>query len=125
MNLNMDVLILDDFFTMRRIIRKTMNEIGFKNIDEAEDGAQGLAKVKEKQYDLIVSDWNMPNMTGFQLLRAIRGSNESYKDIPFLMITAEAEKENVVQAIQAGVSNYIIKPFTAELLKEKLNKIFS
>ncbi len=124
MDLRIKILVLDDFMTMRKIVKNSLNQIGFENIDEAEDGAKGLTKIQLNGYGLIVSDWNMPKMTGMELLKAIRNSNGSYKDIPFLMVTAEAEKESVVQAIQAGVSNYIIKPFTAEALEAKLVKIF-
>ncbi|OGW22011.1 MAG: histidine kinase [Nitrospirae bacterium GWB2_47_37] len=108
---------------MRRIVKNLLKQIGFENIDEAEDGVQALNKLKSGNYGLIVSDWNMPNMEGIDLLRNIRQEAEPLKNIPFLMVTAEAEKEKVIEAIKAGVDNYIVKPFTAEVLKEKLEKI--
>lgn len=121
-NFNIKVLVVDDFPTMRRIIRNLLKQIGFENVDEAEDGVQALSKLKSGSYGLIVTDWNMPNMEGIDLLRNIR-KEESIKDLPVLMVTAEAEKEKVIEAIKAGVDNYIVKPFTAEVLKEKLEKV--
>jgi two-component system chemotaxis response regulator CheY len=108
---------------MRRIVKNLLKQVGYEDIDEAEDGVQALNKLKAKPYGLIVSDWNMPNMEGIDLLRNIRKEPEPLKNIPFLMVTAEAEKEKVIEAIKAGVDNYIVKPFTAEVLKEKLEKI--
>ena len=123
MDLGMKVLVVDDFATMRRIIKNVLKQIGFTSIIEADDGSTALAVLKKEKVDLIVSDWNMPKMTGLDLLKAVR-SDESMKDMPFLMVTAEAQKDNVIQAVQAGVSNYVVKPFTAEALKEKLEKVF-
>ncbi|MCC6347486.1 MAG: chemotaxis response regulator CheY [Nitrospirales bacterium] len=122
-NLSLRVLVVDDFPTMRRIVKNLLKQLGFENIDEAEDGAQALGKLKGGSYGLVVSDWNMPNMEGIELLRNVRQEQPPLKDIPFLMVTAEAEKEKVIEAIKAGVDNYIVKPFTAEILKEKLEKI--
>jgi two-component system chemotaxis response regulator CheY len=123
MDLKMKVLVVDDFATMRRIIKNVLKQIGFTNIVEADDGTTALEALKEKKVDLIISDWNMPKMTGLDLLKTVRG-NESTKDLPFVMVTAEAQKDNVLQAVQAGVSNYIVKPFTADTVKEKLAKVF-
>jgi two-component system chemotaxis response regulator CheY len=120
---SMTVLVVDDFATMRRIVKNVLKQIGFSDILEADDGATALDVLKENKVDLIVSDWNMPKMTGLDLLKKVRG-DESMKQIPFLMVTAEAQKENVLQAVQAGVSNYIVKPFTADAVKEKLTQIF-
>lgn len=124
MDLNMKVLVVDDFATMRRIVKNVLKQIGFSDIVEADDGATALDVLKETKIDLIVSDWNMPKMTGLDLLKTVRG-DESTKEIPFLMVTAEAQKDNVLQAVQAGVSNYIVKPFTADGVKEKLTQIFN
>jgi two-component system chemotaxis response regulator CheY len=122
-NFNIKVLVVDDFPTMRRIVKNLLKQLGFENIDEAEDGIQALNKLKSGEYGLVISDWNMPNMEGIELLRNVRQSPEPLKSIPFLMVTAEAEKEKVIEAIKSGVDNYIVKPFTAELLTEKLSKI--
>ncbi|HXG31040.1 MAG TPA: chemotaxis response regulator CheY [Thermodesulfobacteriota bacterium] len=118
----MKILVVDDFSTMRRIIKNILKQLGYENIEEAEDGVQAYSKLKGGGFEFIVSDWNMPNCDGFELLRKVR-TDPSLKDIPFLMVTAEAEKDKVIEAIKAGVSNYIIKPFTAEILKEKLDRI--
>ncbi|NPA52953.1 MAG: chemotaxis protein CheY [Aquificae bacterium] len=118
------VLVVDDMATMRRIIKSLLDQLGFKNIDEAEDGAIALQKLKSGSYDLVITDWNMPNMTGLELVQEIR-KDPQLKDIPVLMVTAEAKKENVIAAIKAGVNNYVVKPFTAETLKEKLEKIYT
>ncbi len=123
MDLSMKVLIVDDFSTMRRILKNILKQIGFTDLTEADDGTVGLEELKKAKFDLIISDWNMPKMTGIDFLREVRASEE-YKDIPFLMVTAEAQKQNVIEAVKAGVSNYIVKPFTAEQVLEKLNKIF-
>ena len=123
MDLNMKVLVVDDFATMRRIVKNILNQIGFKNIIEADDGSTALAVLKKDKVDLIMSDWNMPKVTGLELLKAVR-SDESMQDIPFLMVTAEGQKDSVIQTVQAGVSDYIIKPFTADTVKEKLEKMF-
>jgi two-component system chemotaxis response regulator CheY len=120
---NMKFLVVDDFSTMRRIVRNLLKELGFTNVDEAEDGVVALQKLKSEPYDFIVSDWNMPNMTGIDLLKAIR-ADAALKHLPVLMVTAEAKKENIIAAAQAGASGYVVKPFTAATLDEKLNKIF-
>ena len=116
-------LVVDDFATMRRIIRNLLKELGFSNVDEAEDGVDALAKLRSERFDFVVSDWNMPNMTGIDLLRNIR-ADEQLKGLPVLMVTAEAKKENIIAAAQAGASGYVVKPFTAVTLDEKLKKIF-
>jgi two-component system, chemotaxis family, chemotaxis protein CheY len=116
-------LVVDDFSTMRRIVRNLLKELGFTNVDEAEDGAIALQKLQAGGFDFVVSDWNMPNMDGLTLLQTIR-SNASLKHLPVLMITAEAKKENIIAAAQAGASGYIVKPFTSATLSEKLQKIF-
>jgi two-component system chemotaxis response regulator CheY len=123
MDLNMKILVVDDFATMRRIVKNILNQIGLKNIIEADDGSTALAVLKKDKVDLIMSDWNMPKVTGLELLKAVR-SDESMQDIPFLMVTAEGQKDSVIQTVQAGVSDYIIKPFTADTVKEKLEKMF-
>lgn len=115
-------LIVDDFSTMRRIVRNLLKEIGYNNADEAEDGAAALAKLRGGRFDFVVSDVNMPNMTGFELLAQIR-ADAQLKDMPVLMVTAEAKKENILAAAQAGASGYIVKPFTKATLEEKVLKI--
>ncbi len=122
---DINVLIVDDMAAMRKILRTLLTQLGFKNIDEAEDGKQALEKLRQNpnKYGLVVTDWNMPNMTGIELVQEIR-KDESLKHLPILMVTAEAKKENVIAAIKAGVNNYIVKPFTAETLKEKIEAIF-
>jgi len=119
---NMKILVVDDFSTMRRIVKNLLKQIGYQNIEEAEDGAQAYSKLKNGGFSFVVSDWNMPNMDGLDLLKKVR-SDPELKDLPILMVTAEAEKEKVITAIQAGVNNYIVKPFTGEVLKEKMDKI--
>lgn len=119
---NMKILLIDDFSTMRRIIKNLLKDIGYTIVDEAEDGAVALKKLQEEPFDFVISDWNMPNMTGIELLKAVR-ADDKLKDIPFLMVTAEAKPENVTEALSAGVSNYIVKPFTSAILKEKIDKI--
>jgi two-component system chemotaxis response regulator CheY len=119
---DLTVLIVDDFLTMRRIVRKILRDLSFENILEAEDGSAALDVLKTTKVDLIVSDWNMPRMTGLELLKHVR-SDDVIKDTPFLMVTAEAQKENIVEAVKARVSNYIVKPFTPAALEEKLAKI--
>ena len=116
-------LVVDDFSTMRRIVRNLLKELGFTNVEEAEDGAVALGKLQEGNFEFVVSDWNMPNMDGLTLLQNVRG-DARLKTLPFLMITAEAKKENIIAAAQAGASGYIVKPFTAATLQEKLDKIF-
>jgi len=119
----MKFLVVDDFSTMRRIVRNLLKELGFTNVDEAEDGAIALQRLQAGGFDFVVTDWNMPNMDGLTLLQTIR-SSPNLKHLPVLMITAEAKKENIIAAAQAGASGYIVKPFTAGTLSEKLNKIF-
>ena len=119
---NLKFLVVDDFSTMRRIVRNLLKELGFSNVDEAEDGVVALAKLKNGGFDFVISDWNMPNMTGIDLLRAIR-ADAGLSGLPVLMITAEAKKENIIEAAQAKANGYIVKPFTAAVLDEKLNKI--
>ncbi len=116
---NMSILIVDDYKTMLRIVRNLLKQIGFENVDEATDGTMALGKVAEKKYGLIISDWNMEPMSGFEFLKQVR-ANEATKGIPFIMVTAESKTENVIAAKQAGVSNYIVKPFNAETLKQKM-----
>jgi len=123
MDLNMKVLIVDDFATMRRIVRNILKQIGFKNIVEADDGKSALKELKKGKIDLILCDWNMPEMPGIDLLKAVRSDGE-LKDIPFVMVTAEAHKDNIVEAVKAGVSGYVVKPFTAETISDKLTKVF-
>ncbi|MBI1823099.1 MAG: chemotaxis response regulator CheY [Nitrospirae bacterium] len=123
-DLNIKILIVDDMSTMRRIVKNALKQIGFSNMEEAEDGNTALAKLRAESFNFVVSDWNMPNMTGLDLLKAIR-ADASLKSLPVLMVTAEAKQENIVEAVQAGVSNYIVKPFTADTLKEKIDKIFA
>ncbi|MDE5832096.1 MAG: chemotaxis response regulator CheY [Desulfovibrio sp.] len=120
---NMRVLIVDDFSTMRRIVRTILRQLGLNNVVEADDGNSAWDALNREKIDFIVSDWNMPNMTGIELLRKVRAS-EQFADIPFLMVTAEAQQENIIEAVQAKVSNYIVKPFTAETMKQKIDKIF-
>ncbi|HEY4706967.1 MAG TPA: chemotaxis response regulator CheY [Thermodesulfobacteriota bacterium] len=119
---NMKILVVDDFSTMRRIIKNILREIGYNNVDEADDGTTALEKLRAGKFDFVVTDWNMPNMPGIELLKVIR-SDDALKDMPVLMVTAEAAKENVVTAVQAGVNNYIVKPFTAAALKERIDLI--
>lgn len=120
---NMPILVVDDFSTMRRIVKNCLKQLGFENITEAEDGSIALQKLQSNEFKFIVSDWNMPNMMGIDLLKAVR-ADPKLKAIPFLMVTAEAQKENVIEAAKAGVSNYIIKPFTADVLQTKMEAIF-
>jgi two-component system chemotaxis response regulator CheY len=116
-------LVVDDFATMRRIIRNLLHELGFSNVDEAEDGVSALAKLRGDRFDFVVSDWNMPNMNGLNLLRAIR-ADAQLRNLPVLMVTAEVNKENIMAAAQAGANGYVVKPFTAATLDEKLKSIF-
>ncbi len=122
-NKNMRILIVDDFSTMRRIIKNLLNDLGYTNTAEAEDGNSALAVLAQAPFDFVVTDWNMPGMTGIELLRAIR-ADDRFKALPVLMVTAEAKREQIIEAAQAGVNGYIIKPFTAQTLEEKLGKIF-
>lgn len=121
---NMKILVVDDFSTMRKIIKNLLKQAGYKNIVEAEDGGEALKVVKSEKVDFIISDWNMPNMNGLEFLKAVRADSES-SSLPFLMVTAEGLQENVVAAVKAGVSNYVVKPFTAEVLDEKIGKIIA
>ncbi len=122
MDTSIKVLIVDDFATMRRILKNILKQLGFKNILEADDGTTALEVLEKQDIDLIISDWNMPKMSGLDLLKRVR-ADEKYSKHPFLMVTAEAQKQNVIEAVQAGVSNYVVKPFTAEAISEKLKKI--
>ena len=117
--LNMSILIVDDYKTMLRIIRNLLKQLGFNNVDEATDGTAALQKLRAKEYGLVISDWNMEPMSGIDLLKEVRADNK-LQGLPFIMITAESKTENVVAAKEAGVSNYIVKPFNAETLKQKL-----
>ncbi|MFT5713041.1 MAG: two-component system chemotaxis response regulator CheY [Glaciecola sp.] len=119
----MKILVVDDFSTMRRIIKNLLKDLGFTNVQEADDGTTALPMLVRGDFDFVVTDWNMPGMQGIDLLRAIR-ANDNLKHLPVLMVTAEAKKEQIVAAAQAGVNGYVIKPFTAATLKEKLEKIF-
>ncbi len=126
MDTEMKILVVDDFSTMRRIIKNLLRDLGFNNTDEADDGLTALPMLKTGKYDLLVTDWNMPGMQGIDLLKAVRAdADEGLKNIPVLMVTAEQKKEQIVEAAQAGVNGYIVKPFTALILKEKLEKIFA
>ncbi|WP_374377193.1 response regulator [Dongia sp.] len=118
-DLNMQVLIVDDYKTMLRIIRNLLKQLGFNNVDEATDGSMALQKLRDKDYGMVISDWNMEPMTGIQLLREVR-ADARLKNMPFIMITAESKTENVIAAKEAGVNNYIVKPFNAATLKTKL-----
>lgn len=119
----MKILIVDDFATMRHIMRKSLMELGFANVTEAADGVDALEKLGREEIQFIISDWNMPNMMGIEFLRRVRAT-ERHKTTPFLMVTAEAKRENVLEAASAGVSQYIVKPFTVDSLQQKINAIF-
>ena len=119
---HMKVLAVDDFPTMRRIVKTLLRQLGYNNVAEAEDGQVALAKLKQEKFDLVLLDWNMPRMTGLELLKAIR-ADDNLQNTPVVMITAEGRKEDVLEAVKAGVNNFIVKPFTAETLEEKLNKV--
>jgi len=121
---NMKVMIVDDFATMRKIVKNILMQLGFKNFVEADDGSVAWGMLQKEPVDFIVSDWNMPKMPGIELLKKVR-ADDRFKDIPFLMVTAEAQKENIIEAVKAKVSNYIVKPFTPETLSEKIEKIFA
>lgn len=121
---NMKILIVDDFPTMRRIVKTLLKQNGYGNVIEAEDGQKAYATLQSvTDIEMIISDWNMPNMTGLELLKTVR-SDPKVKHLPFLMVTAEAEKENIIEAVKSGVSNYVVKPFTGAVLQEKMDKIF-
>ncbi len=122
MDTSIKVLIVDDFATMRRILKNILKQLGFKNLVEADDGTTAWEVLENQEIDLIISDWNMPKMTGLELLKKVRADSK-YARKPFLMVTAEAQKQNVIEAVQAGVSNYVVKPFTAEAISDKLEKI--
>jgi len=121
-NLEKHVLVVDDYNTMRRILRNLLSQIGFSNVEEAEDGSTGLRKLREQSFGLVISDWNMAPMSGLEFLKEVR-SDGALKDMPFIMITAESKTENVVAAKEAGVSNYIVKPFNADTLKKKIEAV--
>ena len=121
-DMNMSVLVVDDYKTMLRIIRNLLKQLGFNNVDDASDGGGALQKLRQKDFGLVISDWNMEPMTGLQLLKEVR-ADEKLKPIPFIMITAESKTENVVAAKEAGVSNYIVKPFNAATLKQKMTSV--
>jgi two-component system chemotaxis response regulator CheY len=123
-DLSMSVLVVDDYGTMIRIIRNLLRQLGFENIDEASDGTVALAKMRDKRYGLVISDWNMEPMTGYELLKHVR-ADPVLAPVPFIMVTAESKTENVIAAKQAGVSNYIVKPFNAETLKNKIDAVFA
>lgn len=120
---NLRFLVVDDFATMRRIVRSLLKDLGFNNVEEADDGQDALAKLHASAFDFVISDWNMPNLDGLQLLTQLR-ADPNFSKMPVLMVTAEAKKENIIAAAQAGANGYVVKPFTAATLEEKLNKIF-
>ena len=119
----MKILVVDDFSTMRRIVKNLLSDLGFKNIEEADDGNTALPKLKSGNFDFLVTDWNMPGMTGIDLLKAVRADAQLAK-LPVLMVTAESKREQIIEAAQAGVNGYVVKPFTAGTLEEKISKIF-
>ncbi|HED00392.1 MAG TPA: response regulator [Proteobacteria bacterium] len=120
---NMRILVVDDFNTMRRIVKNILKQLGFENVGEAENGQEALEVLKKEKFDFVITDWNMPVMTGLDLLKAIK-ADAALKDLPVMMVTAEAQQQNIVEAVKTGASNYIVKPFTAEVLEEKISKIF-
>ena len=122
-DLSMPVLVVDDYNTMIRIIRNLLKQLGFENVDDASDGSSALAKLRERRYGLVISDWNMEPMTGYTLLQEVR-SDPRLASVPFIMVTAESKTENVIAAKKAGVSNYIVKPFNAQTLKTKIELVF-
>ncbi|MCF6325681.1 MAG: response regulator [Devosiaceae bacterium] len=117
------ILVVDDYSTMVRILRNLLKQLGYENVDDAADGTEALKKINEKQYGLIISDWNMEPMTGYDLLRQVRAKSETMR-LPFIMVTAESKTENVIAAKKAGVNNYIVKPFNAQTLKGKIDAVF-
>lgn len=123
MNKNMKILIVDDFSTMRRIIKNLLRDLGFSNTYEADDGVTALPMLKNGDFDFLITDWNMPGMTGIDLLRAVR-ADDKLGTLPVLMVTAEAKRDQIIEAAQAGVNGYVVKPFTAQALQEKIAKIF-
>jgi len=120
---NMRILVVDDYSTMLRIITNLLKQIGFVNVDQATDGSMAYEKLQQNSYGLVISDWNMEPMTGIDLLKKVRSSNDNFNNVPFIMITAESKTENVVAAKEAGVNNYIVKPFNAETLKTKMASV--
>jgi two-component system chemotaxis response regulator CheY len=122
LDLSMPILVVDDYQTMVRIIRNLLKQLGFEDVDDAPDGSSALAKMKEKKYSLVISDWNMEPMTGYELLRQVR-TDEGLRSVPFIMVTAESKTENVIAAKKAGVNNYIVKPFNAQTLKAKIEAV--
>lgn len=122
---SMNVLIVDDYNTMLRIMRNLLSQIGFNNVDEATDGEAALEKMRQKTYGLVISDWNMEPMTGLDLLKNVRAKEDGNKNVPFIMVTAESKTENVIAARQAGVNNYIVKPFNAQTLKDKISSVLN
>jgi two-component system chemotaxis response regulator CheY len=122
-DLSMPILVVDDYKTMIRIIRNLLKQLGFEDVDDAADGTEALAKLKERKYGLVISDWNMVPMTGYDLLKNVR-ADEALQSLPFIMVTAESKTENVVAAKKAGVNNYIVKPFNAQTLKGKIENVF-
>jgi two-component system chemotaxis response regulator CheY len=122
-DLSMPILVVDDYQTMIRIIRNLLKQLGFDDVDDAADGTAALSKLKDKRYGLVISDWNMEPMTGYELLKEVR-SDDSLRATPFIMVTAESKTENVIAAKKAGVSNYIVKPFNAQTLKAKIDAVF-
>ena len=123
-NPNTKFLVVDDFSTMRRIVRNLLKELGYSNVDEAEDGAMGLSKLKTGDYEFVVSDWNMPKMTGLEFLKQVRASSE-WAQLPFVLLTSESERDQVTEAILAGVSQYVVKPFAAKIFEEKLKGVWA
>ena len=123
-NPNMRVLVVDDFSTMRRIVRNILRQLGMNNVVEADDGTSAWDVLNKDKIEFIISDWNMPKMTGLELLKAVR-ADDALKDIPFLMVTAESQQENIIEAVKAGVSNYFVKPFTAETQSQKIEQVFN
>ncbi|HDP25976.1 MAG TPA: response regulator [Deltaproteobacteria bacterium] len=120
----MKVLVVDDFSTMRRIVRNILRQLNFTNIIEADDGSTALEILQREKIAMVISDWNMPKMTGLELLKVMK-ADDALRPIPFLMVTAEAQQENIIEAVKSGVNNYIVKPFTAETLSQKINQLFS
>ncbi|MGV6872729.1 response regulator [Pseudochelatococcus sp. B33] len=124
LDLSMPILVVDDYKTMVRIIRNLLKQLGFQDVDDAADGSEALTKLAERKYGLVISDWNMEPMTGYELLKQVR-DNPELESIPFIMVTAEAKSENVIAAKKAGVNNYIVKPFNAQTLKDKIEAVFA
>jgi len=123
LNKSMNILVVDDFSTMRRIVKNLLKELGFTNIQEADDGKTALPMLQTGKFDFLITDWNMPGMPGIELLKALR-ADESLKGLPVLMVTAEASRQQIIEAAQAGINGYVVKPFTAGTLEEKINRIF-